>query len=186
MPSGYDNDDKLAALAGEGIYWNRSVEDVSRVLQTNSIRALRYIVLAYLLIFLLLLLLRGFLKALKITLVPLLAALLTTGLTGWTGAPFNLFSVFGLILALGIGIDYAIFLNEGSHDRSGTLLAIALSCLSTLLSFGALSLCSFAPVADFGRSVLFGVLFSFLLAPFITGWKQKRRAKDRFGDAELS
>lgn len=48
-----------------------------------------------------------------------------------------------------------------------TVLAIALSALTTILSFGSLSFSSFAPVSTFGLSVFLGILFNFLFSPLL-------------------
>ena len=161
----YRDTGSLEELSGDDVYWIDSVADVGATLQRVSFLALFLVGAAYVLIFILIALLRGPAASFRVCIVPLLSALAASGILGWTGAPFNLFTVFGLILALGIGIDYTIFLQERRDGMGSTFLAVALSCLSTLLSFGALSLSSFAPIADFGRIVLWGVLFSFALSP---------------------
>ena len=124
------------------------------------------VAVAYLLIFAMITAIYGLSSSLRICMTPFASALLAAAVLGLSGAPFNLFAVFGLILTMGIGIDYTLFLHNRSSAVDTTFLAVVLSFFSTLLSFGALSFSSFAPVADFGRSVLWGVLFSFLLAPF--------------------
>ena len=58
---------------------------------------------------------------------------------GWLGESLQLFNVLALILLLGIGVDYGIFLLE--HDGDGSAwLAVVLGAASTLLSFGLLGL----------------------------------------------
>ncbi|MFA6623175.1 MAG: hypothetical protein WCS54_03610 [Fibrobacteraceae bacterium] len=94
-------------------------------------------------------------------LLVLLAAAL-----GLCGIPFNFFAIVGVILTLSIGIDYSLFFKERFETPRTTMLAVLLSVATTLLSFGALSLSSFAPVSTFEFSVLFGITFCFLLAPF--------------------
>ena len=72
----------------------------------------------------------------------------------------------GVILTLGIGIDYALFFKEGGSRNLTTALAVMLSAMTTLISFGSLSFSSFVPVATFGFSVLLGILCCFALSPF--------------------
>ncbi|MEJ2664851.1 MAG: hypothetical protein P8107_12575, partial [Spirochaetia bacterium] len=80
---------------------------------------------------------------------------------------FTIFSVMGLILVPGMGTDYVIFFSEGkSHPRS-TVLAITMSMLTTIFSFGLLGFTSLAGV--FGLTVALGVLFSFLFTPILIG-----------------
>ena len=78
---------------------------------------------------------------------------------------FNFFAIVGVILTLGIGIDYALFFREGGRDNLTTTLAVILSATTTLVSFGSLVFSEFTPVKTFGLSVLLGILCCFLLSP---------------------
>ena len=98
----------------------------------------------------------------------LLAGLAAAGITG---TPVNLFSLFALILVMGIGVDYTIFFHSeegaGSVDepRDHVLHAMAVALGSTLLSLGILVLSETPAVRSFGLVLSAGVLFAFLLAP---------------------
>ena len=98
----------------------------------------------------------------------LLAGLAAAGITG---TPVNLFSLFALILVMGIGVDYTIFFHSeegaGSADepRDHVLHAMAVALGSTLLSLGILVLSETPAVRSFGLVLSAGVLFAFLLAP---------------------
>jgi predicted exporter len=71
-----------------------------------------------------------------------------------------------LLLILGMGVDYTIFLAESPADEdSTTMLALLLSALTTLLSFGLLSLSSQAVLQSIGLTTLIGVAAGLLLAP---------------------
>jgi predicted exporter len=74
-----------------------------------------------------------------------------------------------LLLVLGIGVDYALFFRETGSENPATLLAIALSSLTTLLAFGLLSLSATTAVHAFGLTILVGILVAFLLSP-MAGW----------------
>ena len=52
----------------------------------------------------------------------------------------NLFVVVALILILGLGRDYTVFLREGGATRRSPALAVTLSALTMLCSFGLLGL----------------------------------------------
>ena len=95
-----------------------------------------------------------------------LATLLTVGILGWLGQPFQLFNVLALVLLLGIGSDYGIFLLEHQGDPSAWL-AVVLGAASTWLSFGLLGLSSTPALRAFGLSLLFGVLLVWGLAPLL-------------------
>jgi len=101
----------------------------------------------------------------------LLAQALTLGILGHAGVVLNLFNLLALLLVLGVGINYAIFLFEGAHGESNrvaaALLGVALSAATTLLSFGLLSLSSMPALAGFGITLALGVGIAVLLAPAV-------------------
>ena len=97
---------------------------------------------------------------------PVLAAVITISVFGYLGHPFHLIHMFMLLLILGMGIDFTIFIVESSvDDGPTTLLALTLSTLSTLLSFGLLSLSGQAVLQAIGLTVLIGVTGALFLAP---------------------
>lgn len=81
------------------------------------------------------------------------------------GLPINLFSLFALILILGISIDYVVFFLSFSESAETTLRAMVVALLSTLLSLGILTLSHTAAVMNFGWVLSVGVLTAFLFAP---------------------
>ena len=103
--------------------------------------------------------------AVQVVLPPLLAVLTTLSLLALTGQPINLFHVLALIMVLGIGIDYTLFFHEAGCEQRYTFMAITLSAITTLLSFGLLTLSSTAAIAGFGQTVLIGITVCYLLSP---------------------
>lgn len=91
--------------------------------------------------------------------------LLTLGALGWMGEPLQLFTVLGLLVLLGMGVDYGIFLLEHPGDRSAWL-AVALAGISTLLSFGLLALSATPALRSFGLTLLIGEVVIWALTPF--------------------
>jgi predicted exporter len=95
-----------------------------------------------------------------------LASLYTLGLFGLTGRSNNLFCMLGLVLVLGMGIDYGIFLQDRrAGDRRIALLSASLAASTALLSFGLLALSRTPALRAFGLSMLLGIGLSWLLAP---------------------
>lgn len=88
------------------------------------------------------------------------ALLLTQGLLGH----LNIFNLLAVLLILALAIDYVIFYQEHGLRRY-TILAITLSAISSALVFGVLALSATPAVQSFGLTVMFGILFVFLLAP---------------------
>ena len=103
-----------------------------------------------------------------VTLGPtLLAMCLTLGIFGYIGTPLTLFNVMALMLVLGVGVNYAIFLREGGVRAAATLAGVILSAGTTLLSFGLLAFSSMAALSSFGLTLLIGVATAVLLAPIV-------------------
>ncbi|MEQ1439708.1 MMPL family transporter [Fontimonas sp. SYSU GA230001] len=103
-------------------------------------------------------------QALQQLIAPLGGCLLTLALHGWFGVPANLFTVLALLLVLGLGVDYGVFLREGGALRPIPMLAISVAALTTLLAFGMLSVSATPFIRSLGLAVLTGVASTWLLA----------------------
>lgn len=84
------------------------------------------------------------------------ASLLAVAALGWLGEPFQLANILALLLLLGIGVDYGIFLLEHEGDGSAWL-AVVLGAASTWLAFGLLALSSTPALHAFGLTLLVGI-----------------------------
>jgi len=93
-----------------------------------------------------------------------LAGMLTLGLLGLFGQPLQLFNMLALMLLLGMGIDYGIFLVEHRGDASAWL-AVCVGAASTWLSFGLLGLSATPALRAFGLTLLFGIGLVWLISP---------------------
>jgi predicted exporter len=109
-------------------------------------------------------------------LAPALAAWITLGLLGYAGVTLNLFHVLALLLVLGIGIDYSIFFAESQNERDTTMLAVILSTITTLLSFGLLALSQTAAIRSFGIVVSIGMVCALLFSPLAQPRVSKKTA----------
>ncbi|API87446.1 MMPL family transporter [Francisella uliginis] len=104
-------------------------------------------------------------KSLVYILVPLLSCLLSVAFLGLFNIPLTLFSILATILVLGISMDYVLFIAESDNRFSSTMLALSLSAITTILSFGLLALSNTPAIEYFGLTVLVGITVAFLLAP---------------------
>ena len=99
----------------------------------------------------------------------MLGIALTLAALGYLGQPLTLFHGMALMLVLGVGANYAVFLHEGephTTDQPGAMYAsVLLSALTALLSFGLLSLSPMPALRDFGLTLLLGIAFTALLVP---------------------
>jgi predicted exporter len=136
-------------------------------------RVAQVLIAAYLVILLGLATRYGLKRAAILMVPPVFAGLLALTLISLAGETLNLFHFLALILVLGIGIDFTLFVAEAKHELTSTLFAITLSALTTMLSFGLLSLSSTFAVHSFGLTVLIGIAFAYLLSPVAIGARAK-------------
>lgn len=105
-------------------------------------------------------------------LVPLLGSLVVTiGVMGWIGLPFNILNTLVTVFIAGLGIDYGIFVvqlhlkvGDAEHAGAGVLVA----ALTTLFGFGSLALASHPALFSVGISTAIGVVSSLTLTLFLT------------------
>jgi predicted exporter len=78
----------------------------------------------------------------------------------------NLFHLISLVLAAGLGLDYALFFEHAANDpdRRRTLHALMICAASTLLVFALLTLSSVPVLQSIGITVTLGVVANFGLA----------------------
>jgi predicted exporter len=153
----------LAQLAGEGVSWIDQTRRISDLMRDYRRLLLQTLLLACLL--LPVLLYPFFRREVWRLLAPvLLAGLATLALMGYLGIPVQMLSLLALLLTLGMGIDYAIFL-AAQQTHAHTLLATTLAASLTLASFGLLSLSATPALHALGLTATMGVTFSWLLTP---------------------
>ncbi|MGD1879202.1 MAG: MMPL family transporter [Kiloniellaceae bacterium] len=149
----------------QGVTFVDRAGDLSRLFSDYRGRTLWLTAVSYIFVTLLLLLRYGLRGALGVMAVPLGAAIACFGTLGFLGESISLFNVMALLLILGIGVDYGIFFREAGGGSTPTLLAVAMSSLTTLLAFGLLAVSSTAAVHAFGITLLLGISAAFLLSP---------------------
>ncbi len=150
-------------------YLNKA-DEVSHLFGQYRQRVTELLIAATLVILALLVWRYGIKKGLQMILPSFIGGCAGIAITSISGTPLNLFNLLALILILGIGIDYSLFFAElkstdNNHHRRSTLLAITLSALTTVLSFGLLALSATQAIHSFGITVLTGIVIAWLLAP---------------------
>lgn len=157
----------LAALAdNQQLLFVDTVADINHMLQHYRHVAAGFLLLAMALIFLFLSIFSGWRRALSIIIVPISAQLLALASLSLLGYGISMFHLFGLLLALGISMDYAIFHALAKHPLT-VAMAVLFSLLTSLLAFGLLATSATALIQAFGLSLALGIFFAFLLAPLI-------------------
>lgn len=162
----------LQAIRVPGVQWVDKVASTSSVLGAYRHSMAWVIVGAYGVIYLALFL-RYRARAWRIMAPPALASLFALAFFGILGLPLQLFHILALLLILGIGVDYGVFMNEQVDQRFAKL-TVALSALSALLSFGLLALSQTPPLHAFGLTMALGLGLVWLLAPLLNNyWRMK-------------
>jgi predicted exporter len=111
----------------------------------------------------------GLRRAAILLVPPVFAGLAALIIISVLGETLNLFNFLAMILVLGIGIDFTLFIAEARHEYLSTMFAITLSALTTMLAFGLLSLSGTYAVHSFGLTVLIGIACAYLLSPLAIG-----------------
>ena len=160
----------LRDIAGKhsGVTFINRAEEVSAVFQHYRVVLSWLLGLMLCVLFVFFSLRYGLKKAVLYSLPPLAAELLALAATGLAGFPLTLFTILALILVLGLGVDYVLFFAESRSSYQATMLAVTLSALTTLLSFGLLALSQTPVIHFFGLSVTIGIASAFILAPMVT------------------
>ncbi len=97
----------------------------------------------------------------------LLAPLLTLGGLAALGTPLGILHLVGLLLVVAVGSNYALFfdmLREDGNADDDTLASLLLANLTTVATFGILSLSSIPVLAAIGHVVAPGALLALVLA----------------------
>jgi predicted exporter len=87
------------------------------------------------------------------------------------GISLNLFHLMALVLAAGLGVDYALFFESVEDDpleQRRTLHAVLVCALSTLMVFALLALSTLPVLRAIGLTVALGVASNFVLALLLT------------------
>ena len=110
-------------------------------------------------------------RVLRVLLPMALTTLLILAVLRGLGVELNLFHLVALILAAGLGLDYALFFDHAGDDHADqlrTLHALIVCSLMTLLVFSLLALSSIPVLRAIGSTVAIGVFANFVLALLIS------------------
>jgi len=100
-----------------------------------------------------------------------LTTLVVLGVLHTSGVSLNLFHLIALVLAAGLGLDYALFFERAADnpaEQRRTLHAVLVCSLSTLMVFALLALSSLPVLRSIGVTVAAGVVSNFVLALLLT------------------
>lgn len=116
-------------------------------------------------------------RVLRVLTPMVLTTLIIVAVLRASGESLSLFHLISLVLAAGLGLDYALFFEHAADDadkQRRTLHALLVCSVSTLLVFALLALSTVPVLAAIGITVSIGVISNFALAALLT--REPRRA----------
>jgi predicted exporter len=99
-------------------------------------------------------------------------AVLLLALFSLLGIRPNLLHAMSLIMVMGMGVDYGVFLVDSADDREATgatMLSLLMSCMTTVFVFGTLAISSQPSLRSIGVTTGLGIAMSYVLAPVMLG-----------------
>ena len=169
MPNILEDLELMRKFADEdpNVFFVNKMSDMGRDLDKLTLMIIKFFAIAYLLIFVMLKFFYNWKQSFKIISVPVLIVLMTAAIFSLSKIDLEFFSVTGLILVFGLGLDYIIYMMENEKKKtmdSKTLepFATLLSFITTIISFGALSLSNFQPVHLMGLSIFIGLATAYI------------------------
>lgn len=162
----------LAASAGAGVTL-LDTKDASEALVTNQRSKILWslAVAGLLLIVVVAFALRQASRIYRVLAPMALTTVLIIGVLQAGGVSLTLFHLIALILAAGLGLDYALFFEHAADDRveqRRTLHALLVCSASTLMVFALLATSSLPVLRAIGLTVSLGVISNFILALLLT------------------
>lgn len=141
--------------------------EINEALNKTAKTAIKTAIIAYLIIFSFMIIFFNRKHAIAIIVIQIISIFVNLNIHSIFNLTINIFSIFALILSIGISVDYCIFFSKSKAKKEVTFLAIFLSMITTALSFGTLAFSGFIPVKSFGLFLFIGILTAFLLSPVL-------------------
>jgi len=156
----------LIADEFDSVYFVNKEKDIRRDMDTLTRTILLFFLAAYLVVSVTVFAVYPRRDSLKICAIPLLLVLSALSALAANKILLGFFPVAALVLVFGLGLDYIFYMIGRKHGEEIRLtsLAVVLSFLTTLLSFGALVLSNFTPTHIFGLTVSAGLGAAFIFA----------------------
>ena len=173
MPNIIENSAELKELVKDesDVFFINKMADMGSDLDKLTKIVLEFFAIAYIIMFVVIKFFYNWKQSLKIVSVPILIVLVTGAIFGIAGIHLEFFSVTGLILVFGLGLDYIIYMMENEREKKSSSkkldpFATLLSFVTTIISFGALALSAFKPVHLMGLSIFIGLCTAYITTMF--------------------
>jgi predicted exporter len=173
MPLHAANEDVFRKIAAENenIFFVNKVKDTQRELDRLTRTMLFLFLIAFVVIIIMIRRFYSWQQTIRIIAVPVFVFLAVLAVLSCLNIPLGFFSIVGMVLVFGLGLDFIFYNCEAENRRENkehTSMAILLTFATTALSFGALALSSFAPVHIFGITVFTGLCAAYTFSTLLS------------------
>jgi predicted exporter len=173
MPLHAAGEDAFRKIAAEreNIFFVNKVNDTQRELDHLTRTMLFLFLIAFAVIIIMIRRFYSWRQTVRIFAVPVFVFLAVLAVLSCLNIPLGFFSIVGIILVFGLGLDFIFYNCEAENRRENkehTALAILLTFVTTALSFGALALSSFAPIHIFGITVFSGLCAAYIFSTLLS------------------
>lgn len=174
LPVSVTDEPSYHHIAGDddNVYFENKMVEMARDLDKLTRTILTLFAVAYVVIFVVLRFFYSWRETFKIVSIPLMIVLVICTVFAVQNNALEFFSITGMILVFGLGLDYVIYMIENDKRKSDSEeaklepFAILVSFVTTAVSFGALALSTFMPVHLLGTSIFLGLLTAFICTLF--------------------
>lgn len=164
---------RSVAETDDNLYYLNKMQDVSEDLDTLTKMILLFFVAAFVILFVILRFFYNTKRTAKIISVPVLIVIMVYAVFSVAKIHLEFFSIVGVILVMGLGMDYIIYMIENERKSQAVEetqilepFGILLSFITTSISFGALALSKFMPVHYIGLSIFIGLMTAYFASFF--------------------
>ena len=180
----------------ENAFFISKSQDISHDLDKLTFIVFKFFLIASVLMFIMLKLFYSWKQSFKIISVPFLIILVTSAFYAIFKINIEFFSITGLILVFGLGLDYVIYMIENEkkinlkkdenpleqEEKTLEPFATMISFVTTIISFGALALSSFKPVHYIGLSIFIGLFTAYLSSFFYGRLNSKKESVENINE----
>jgi predicted exporter len=161
--------DKSAVISkfsgSDDVSFYEHTAEISKLFSSYRQRSILFVILAYSLIALLFIKRYGAAAGCRAFLPSAFSAFFCLATMGFLSIPINFFGVLGLIIVLGLSVDYSVFFAEPDTELRASSPAVLLAAVTTIVTFGLLVFSSVPVLSAFGAVISLGIGFSFWLTP---------------------
>jgi len=158
------------------VYLINKEEDINSNLDILTKNIILLFFIAYFIIAVIIFIIYPLKESIKICITPVLGILAILAVMAVKEISIGFIHISALILVFGLGIDFNIFISGSKIgiDKKLVRLAVFLSFITSILSFGILTFSNFTPVNIFGFTVAVGLTAAFIFTMLLQGIEFKK------------